>query len=127
MSDAPTDPESDSPGVPSGDGADESAGGTEQDDGAVSGRDVVVPLPLYKIVTVFSTLISGAGVVGGFIVLDEATQRASATPDEIDPVLALLGLLMIAGGGALYAFSGRFRAPGMGTTKNGETEESHNG
>ena len=97
------------------------------DDGAVSDRDVVVPLPLYKVVTVFSTLIAGTAVVAGFIVLDEATQRASVPLRDIDPALALLGLFLIAGGGALYAFSGRFRAPGMGTTKNDDAEESDNG
>jgi hypothetical protein len=93
----------------------------------ISERDIVVPLELYKVVTVFSTLIAGASVVFGFVVLDTATQRASAPPEEIDPVLAILGLLLIAGGGAIYAFSGRFRAPGMGTTKNGDDEDSSNG
>ena len=97
------------------------------DDEAVSDRDVVVPLPLYKVVTVFSTLIAGTAVVAGFMVLDEATQRASVPLRDIDPALALLGLFLIAGGGALYAFSGRFRAPGMGTTKNDDAERSGNG
>jgi len=97
------------------------------DDEAVSDRDVVVPLPLYKVVTVFSTLIAGTAVVAGFMVLDEATQRASVPLRDIDPALALLGLFLIAGGGALYAFSGRFRAPGMGTTKNDDAEEPGNG
>ena len=97
------------------------------DDAEVSDRDVVIPLSLYKVVTVFSTLIAAVAVVGGFMLLDEATQRASATLTEVDPVLALLGLFLIAGGGALYAFSGRFRAPGMGTTKNDEDEPSGNG
>jgi len=97
------------------------------DDEAVSDRDVVVPLPLYKVVTVFSTLIAGTAVVAGFMMLDEATQRASVPLRDIDPALALLGLFLIAGGGALYAFSGRFRAPGMGTTKNDDAEEPGNG
>ncbi|MFB6227296.1 MAG: hypothetical protein ABEH88_01715 [Halobacteriales archaeon] len=97
------------------------------DEAEISDRDVVVPLPLYKVVTVFSTLIAGAAVVGGFIVLDEATQRASVPVEDIDPLLSLLGLFMIAGGGALYAFSGRFRAPGMGTTNTDEDEKENNG
>jgi hypothetical protein len=97
------------------------------DEAEISDRDVVVPLPLYKVVTVFSTLIAGAAVVGGFIVLDEATQRASVPVEDIDPLLSLLGLFMIAGGGALYAFSGRFRAPGMGTTNNDGDEKEDNG
>jgi hypothetical protein len=93
----------------------------------ISDRDVVVPLPLYKVITVFSTLIAGVAVVSGFVVLDEATQRASVPLEDIDPLLALLGLFMIAGGGAMYAFSGRFRAPGMGTTNTDEDEPSDNG
>jgi hypothetical protein len=126
MADAPNAAGSD-PGEDAENGNTESPSVEATDEAEVSNRDVVIPLPLYKVVTVFSTLISGAAVVFGFVVLDEATQRASAPADEIDPLLALLGLLLIAGGGALYAFSGRFRAPGMGTTKNDETERSDNG
>ena len=111
-----------------GETADSDDASVDTTDGAeASDRDVVVPFPLYKVVTVFSTLISGAAVVFGFVVLDEATQRASASVGEVDPLLALLGLALIAGGGALYAFSGRFRAPGMGTTKNDDAERSGNG
>lgn len=125
----------DTPNAAGSDPAEDAEGGGDPgnqtveatDDAEVSDRDVVIPLPLYKVVTVFSTLLSGAAVVFGFVVLDEATQRASAPADEINPLLALLGLLLIAGGGALYAFSGRFRAPGMGTTKSDETEESNDG
>jgi len=117
------DPDSTRPGSESYDTPDPGS----LDDAEVSERDVVVPFELYKVVTVFSTLIAGASVVFGFVVLDTATQRASAPPEEIDPVLALFGLLLIAGGGAIYAFSGRFRAPGMGTTNNGDDQESGNG
>jgi hypothetical protein len=127
MGDTPNTVESD-PGEDVESGSDTGGPTVEATDEAeVSDRDVVIPLPLYKVVTVFSTLISGAAVVFGFVVLDEATQRASAPADEINPLLALLGLLLIAGGGALYAFSGRFRAPGMGTTNSDETEQSDNG
>lgn len=76
--------------------------------------DVVVPLGVYKIVTVFSTLIAGAAVVVGFAVLDTATQRAQAPVDEIDVPLALLGIAVIIAGSAVYVFSTRFRTAGMG-------------
>jgi len=91
------------------------------------GRDVVVPLSIYKRVVVFSTLIAGASVVAGFLVLDAATQRARLPIGEVDPVLALLGLGLIAAGGVVYAFASRFRAPGMGTDKDGEDEPSDDG
>lgn len=90
-------------------------------------RDVVVPLSIYKVVVVFSTLIAAAGVVGGFMALDAATKRASAPASEIDPLLALFGLGLIAFGAAVFAFAARFRAPGMGTDKNEEEEPNRNG
>ena len=52
------------------------ADGSPPDDGDASGgrgRDVEVPLPVYKVVTVFSTLIAVVLVVGGFLALDAAT------------------------------------------------------
>ena len=90
-------------------------------------RDVVVPLELYKIVTVFSTAIAVVLVVGGFVVLDAATRRATLPPSEVDPVLTAVGLLAIAGGGVVYAFASRFRAPGMGTSKNDDDQGADNG
>lgn len=85
--------------------------GSEQ---ASGDSDVIVPLSVYKIVTVFSTLIAGAAVVVGFAVLDTATQRAQAPVDEIDIPLALLGIGGIIAGSAIYVFSTRFRTAGMG-------------
>ena len=95
--------------------------------GSHGGRDVVVPLSLYKTVTVFSTLIAVVFVVGGFLLLDAATRRASLPASEVDPVLAILGLLSIVGGAAVYAFAARFRAPGMGTPKPDDDEGGDNG
>ena len=51
------------------------------------GRDVEVPMDVYKAVTVFSTLIAVLFVVVGFVVLDEATQRATAAPEEVNIIL----------------------------------------
>jgi len=90
-------------------------------------RDVVVPMRVYKAVTVFTTLFAVATVVGGFIVLDTATNRARATLADVDPLLALLGVGLIVAGAAAYAFSTRFRAEGMGKSKDDTDEVSDNG
>ena len=96
-------------------------------DGDAGSQEVLVPLKIYKIVVVFSTLIAGGLVVGGFLALDVATQRARAPPSEIDPSLALFGLSLIASGAVVYAFSARFRAEGMETDKGSSAEPEDNG
>jgi hypothetical protein len=90
-------------------------------------RDVVVPLRVYKAVTVFSTLFAIVFVLAGFVLLDEATNRATAEVSEIDPILAILGLGLLVGGAAVYAFSTRFRTEGMGKSKDESDESSDNG
>jgi hypothetical protein len=95
--------------------------------GGVRSREVVLPLRLYKTVTVFSTLFAVAAVVLGFVVLDAATRRATLEVSEIDPWLAGLGVALIAAGGVVYAFSSRFRAEGMRKDKDASDEESDNG
>jgi hypothetical protein len=139
-------------------------------DPEANAREVVVPLHLYKVVTVFSTMFAVAFVVGGveddepadherdrehgredghdlvevernhdlagvgfrigvggFVVLDTATQRARLSLAEADVPLAILGVAMIAAGAVVYAFSTRFRAEGMGKPKDGSDERSNNG
>jgi hypothetical protein len=81
---------------------------------------------LYKTVTVFSTLIAVVAVICGFVLLDAATQRASASLEEVNPLLALLGLACIAGGGAVYAFSTRFRAEETRNDNGGEDQSNDN-
>lgn len=90
-------------------------------------RGVVVPIRVYKTVTVFSTLFAVIGVVGGFVVLDVATNRAQAELTEVDPLLALLGVGLIVVSAAVYAFSTRFRAEEMGNNKETEDEGTTNG
>lgn len=92
-----------------------------------SAREVVVPLRIYKVVTVFSTMFAVAFVVGGFIVLDTATGQARLSFADMDVPLALLGVGMIGAGALVYAFSTRFRAEGMGKPKDGSDEPSDNG
>jgi hypothetical protein len=91
------------------------------------GREVEVPLRLYKAVTVFSTLFAVAFVVGGFVVLDAATQQARLSLSEANLPLAVLGVAMIAAGAVVYAFATRFRAEGMGKPKDDSDEQSDNG
>ena len=106
------------------------ADGSAERDGETRGtddRDVVVPTAVYKRVTVFSTLIAIVAVVGGFLVLDVATDRASAELGEINPLIALGGVALIVFGAGTYAFATRFRADGMGNAKDETDESSNNG
>lgn len=93
----------------------------------LTGRDIVVPLRVYKIVIVFSTFIAIGCVVAGFLLLDAATRRATAPASEVDPILTILGLGAIATGAVVYAFGTRFRAPGMGKAKETDDEPPHDG
>jgi len=90
-------------------------------------RDVVVPLRVYKTVTVFSTLFAVCSVVAGFILVDVATQRASAPASEIDVPIAIAGIGAILAGTVVYAFSTRFRTEEMGKSKDDADKPSDNG
>ena len=81
------------------------------------GRDVEVPLEIYKVVTVFSTLFAIGMVVLGFVLLDWGTQRATADLSDVNVLITVAGLLSIAVGAGTYAFSTRFRATDMGKSK----------
>lgn len=90
-------------------------------------REVVVPMRLYKTVTVFSTLLAVAAILVGFVLLDRGTRRATAGPEEVSLPVVAIGLAFIVGGSAVYAFSTRFRAEGMGKSKDDTGEQSNNG
>ncbi|QGX94603.1 hypothetical protein EI982_07275 [Haloplanus rallus] len=130
------------------DSSDDEAGGESADvDGPTTTeggrRDVVVPMRLYKTVTVFSTLIAVAGVVFGFVLLDAATIRLSllrrlligllgalgVTPPStvLSAVLAVAGLVSITVGAGVYVLGTRFRARGMGNPQEDADESSDNG
>jgi hypothetical protein len=108
--------------VPDGD-----AEGTDDTGSGPDARSVTVPTRVYKSVTVFSTLFAVVTVVGGFIALDVATERASVSLAEADPLLALAGLALIVLGAVTYAFSTRFQAEEMGNAKDDDDEQSNNG
>jgi uncharacterized membrane protein len=106
-------------------------------------RDVVVPMRLYKTITVFSTLIAIVGVVFGFVLLDAATIRLSlfrrlvigvfravgVVPPTtlLSALLAIFGLASIAFGAGVYVLGTRFRARGMGNPQEDADESSSNG
>ena len=106
-------------------------------------RDIVVPMRLYKTITVFSTLIAVVSVVLGFVFLDAATLQVSALRALIagalafvgvgvgdgllSTVLAIVGLSVIAFGAVVYTLGTRFRAQGMGKSQEDSGEGSNNG
>ncbi|WP_299330909.1 DUF7315 family membrane protein [Haloplanus sp.] len=128
-------------GSSSDDDTDRRDGGHEHEHGR--GRDVVVPMRVYKTVTVFSTLIAILSVVVGFVLLDAATIRLSllrravfgslrtlgVTPPEtvLSAALAVAGLAAITFGGGVYVLGTRFRARGMGNPQEDADESWDNG
>lgn len=106
-------------------------------------RDVVVPMRIYKTVTVFSTLIAAFAVVFGFLLLDAATLQAGFLHDVVtwlagvaglEPasgvlsvLFALAGLCSIAFGAGVYILGSRFRAEGMRNSQEDSAEDSDNG
>ena len=135
------------------DSAPEAGSRSDDDDRSRGSREVVVPMRLYKTVTVFSTLIAVVGVVGGFVMLDAATLQVSTLRGIVvslfaavgvsvaDGLLtgafAILGLATIAAGAGVYVLGTRFRAEGMGGGSGGaegngnaqddDAERSYNG
>lgn len=107
------------------------------------GRNVVVPLRLYKTVIVFSTLIAVVAVVGGFLLLDAATLQTSFLRSLLESllsavglvvadgilsgILAVVALLVIAGGAGVYVLGTRFQAEGMGNSQEDADEGTDNG
>jgi hypothetical protein len=102
-----------------------SAGDDSDDAGPDEG--VIVPLYVYKRVTVVSTVFATVLVVVGFGALDAATNRGRAAADEIEVWLAAIGLACIVVAAGIYAFAARFRTAEMGSDKTAATEESDNG
>jgi hypothetical protein len=123
--------------------SDRTSASSGTDDGGRRGRrDVVVPMRLYKTVTVFSTLIAVVSVVFGFMLLDAATLNVSflgafirgvlgaagvAVADGVlSTVLAAVALAIIGFGAGVYTIGTRFRARGMGKSQEDSLEDSDN-
>ncbi|WP_449267284.1 DUF7315 family membrane protein [Halegenticoccus tardaugens] len=123
--------------------ADESEPNASETTDGSGRRDVVVPMRLYKTVTVFSTLIAVVCVVLGFVLLDAATLQVSPLRDAllavfsavgvavdesvVNALVALFGLAIIGFGAGVYVLGTRFRARGMGKSQEDSGEGSNNG
>jgi len=110
----------------------------EATDGATGRRDIVVPIRLYKTITVFSTLIATGCILAGFIFIDAATLQVSVLrrlllsgleglglgvdQELFSAVLAIIGLSLMAAGTGVFILSSRFRAPGMGNAQEDSDE-----
>lgn len=111
-------------------------------------REVEVPPSLFRVVTVFSTLVAIVLVVLGFALLGSASSIVTnptgsllvrllglVVPQQvlvegkgtIGALVGLVGLATIAGGAAVYVYGTRFRAPGMGNSKDASDEDSDDG
>ena len=120
---------------------DRDTGGGRDGGTRTAGRDVVVPMRLYKTVTVFSTLIAVVSVVFGFMLLDAATLNVSflsaiatgvfgligvgVADGVLSTLLAAVGLGAIGFGGGVYVVGTRFRAEGMGKPQDDSAENSN--
>jgi len=107
-------------------------------DATTGRRDIVVPIRLYKTITVFSTLIATGCILGGFIFIDAATLQVSVLrrlllsgletiglgvdQELFTGVLAIVGLSLMAAGTGVFVLSSRFRAPGMGNAQEDSDE-----
>ena len=103
-------------------------------------RDIVVPMRVYKTVTVFSTLLAVVSVVIGFLFLDAATLNVSlvgnlvrfilvilniSIPESVlSSLFAVIGLGSIGLGAGVYVIGTRFRAQGMGKSQEDASESS---
>ncbi|ESS04949.1 MAG: hypothetical protein A07HR67_00299 [uncultured archaeon A07HR67] len=103
-----------------------------------NGREVVVPLRLYKTVTALSTLGAIVTYLVGFVLLDAATLQVSVVRrllryllgrvgigiagDVLTGALAVAAVGSILLGTAVYVLGTRFRAQGMGKAQEDSSE-----
>lgn len=90
-------------------------------------RSVPVPLPIFKVVTVVTTLLAVLVIIAGFWLIDLGTDRARAAPEDVDVAVTLVGLVLIGLAAALYAFSTRFTPEERANDKGASTEPSDDG
>lgn len=90
-------------------------------------RHVAVPMPIFKVVTVVTTLLAVLGIIGGFWLIDRGTNRARAAPEEVDIVLTVLGLGLIGFAAIIYVFSTRFTPEERANDKGTSTEPADDG
>lgn len=106
------------------------------------GRVIVVPKRLFKVVTVFSTLLAVVTYLIGFVLIDAATLQVSIVrrligfllgsvgigvpEDVLTAALAILGVSFILAGTAAYVLGTRFQAQGMRKSQEDSSEEYSN-
>lgn len=93
------------------------------DEEAAARRHVNVPLPIFKAVTVFSTLFAVIAIIVGLGLIDRGTDRARAPVEELNLWMTFLGVALIVFGAAIYAFSTRF-TPTERANDKGESSQS---
>lgn len=120
-------------------GAEQTAASPNEDGTRSSGRrDIVVPMRLYKTITVFSTLIATLCILVGFILLDAATLQVSVLrrlfvsgafavglpvdQELLSVLLGIAGLSLMALGAGVFVLSSRFRTAGMGNAQEDSSE-----
>ncbi|MFQ3294100.1 MAG: putative membrane protein [Halobacteriales archaeon] len=107
------------------------------------GREVVVPMALYKRVTVFGTLLAIVTVLFGFMALDAAMYSRSLVRVNVMWILervglgtptgvlsagfAVIGLTLVVLGAWIYVLSTRFRTEGMGQVRDDPAAEVDDG
>lgn len=112
-------------------------------EGDRGGREVVVPMALYKRVTVFGTLVAIVTVLFGFMALDAAMYSRSFVRVNVMWVLeqvglvtpagvlsagfAVIGLALVVLGAWIYVLSTRFRTAGMGQVRDDSAAEVDDG
>ncbi|MDZ7746230.1 MAG: hypothetical protein U5K28_06845 [Halobacteriales archaeon] len=103
------------------------------------GRDIAVPMEIYKSITVFSTLFAVAFVLLAFVMFDAATLGRSFVRELVQDAFgaiglgvggqsltiafALIGFAFLITGSGIYILGSRFRAEEMGNAKNDADEE----
>ncbi len=103
------------------------------------GRDIAVPMEMYKSITVFSTLFAVVFVLLAFVMFDAATLDRSFVRGLVQDAFgavglgvggqpltiafALVGFAFLTTGSGIYIVGSRFRAEEMGNAKN-EADET---
>lgn len=90
-------------------------------------RHIDVPMPIFKAVTVFTTLFAVVAIIVALLLIDHGTDRARAPPDEVNVWVTVLGVVLIVLAAAVYAFSTRFTPAERANDKGGSSQSDNDG